>query len=212
MFGVEFLRFKIVVTIMLLTSIIINTMVMPLLIPETGISTPAENDTASDMFDYSDYKYVYINYASWMIILVLLYGLGALGYSLITKSTADLTTLFKTFNTFIIGSEQMPCPRPMIQLAVSFILVSFATTMYMVEARRSDEGFLEGAMRIKAAPNEEDYDTDAAAIAAAAKTVEDEEHIRRTAYRKDMVEAINWIHSVCTICFAVAFIRALKFE
>ena len=205
MLGIELLRFKIIVTTMLITSVVINAMVMPL-----AVASPSEPDLpdleTSDGadFDYTDYKYVYINYASWIIVLLLLYGLGALGYSLITKSSTDFASIFRDFNTFIMGGEVLPTPRPTIQLAVTFILVSFAMSMYAVEARRADAGFLDGAMRFKSVAKEQDEEVGSIDV--------EDEKAKRDAYRRDLVEAMNWIHTGCILCFAVAFIRALQFE
>lgn len=206
MLGIGYLRFRIIVTTMLLTSVVINALIMPLALPSPPLTTEEEQ---TDSFDYSDYKYVFINYASWIFVLLLIYGIGALTYSVVTKSATDIASVFHNFHVFVAGSEQLPPARPLSQIVVAFFLVSFASSMYMVEARRTDGPFLDGATRFAAASVE---DEDAEVAAALSNSAAESEAARRDTYHKGLAEALNWIHAACALCFAVSFIRALQFE
>lgn len=205
--GVRFLRFRIITTSMLLASVVLNVLILWLLLPlpppvPTGDEEPSQN------FDYSDYKYVFINYASWMIILLLVYGIGALMYTVVTKSATDIMSVFRNFNAFVIGSEPLPPIKPLSQMVAAFVLVSFASSMYMVESRQTDAPLMDGATRFASVAAE-----DEAAEVADARANDDAqaEALARANGQKDLVETLNWIHLTCILCFAGSFMRAMQF-
>lgn len=220
---IDLLRFRSIMTTILLASIALNAIVMPLSItPDykeadeasaaaeaAAAAAEADGDASSQAaFDYGDYKYVYINYISWIVILLLVYGLAALTYTAMSDAVPDILTALCNFNDFIVGpGNPRPPARPLAQLAVCFVLVSLASSMFMVESKRvgggeRGEAFLDGATRPGA------YNEDAAEQDEFMKR--EDEAVRRAAYRKDLVVAVNWIHAVCMVCFAVTFIRVAQ--
>ena len=119
------MKFKIFIAIMLLLSVITNRHVMKEVI-EMDKDKNREHDKSID------YKYLYINYISWILILCLLYCVGFFLYFMYSSELIGILQFHKFILVELFGTAELSMQSIVIP-SVFTIAVFVTMTMHLIE-------------------------------------------------------------------------------